>query len=270
MISETSEKRNELADKGVNELAHLVKKWNDRLTLQNLRLCERYLNNEIHIIVQLALTGTSGQAKLCDYVAVFQYADCVTRSKVERLLPNGIGPFDVRAVLTQPFTAVSQSVHHDASHRGSANDEMSVLVDIIQLVDQPEGLAPSIIRLGSVDEFFRARIDSLYLSQKLGFVFGRDIVNGELVRLARCSAVGLNELPNQMIEGGPQVVNGIADDAGKIVREFGQDFDPKDCASRLRVLLGNDSVTVGFAKGDKSLLKIVDVMFGPFDLEPNL
>src|SRR5271157_589060 len=50
----------------LNELRHAIQRFNDRITLKNLRLSERYAKSEIHILLQLRF----GNGQEC--VALFQ------------------------------------------------------------------------------------------------------------------------------------------------------------------------------------------------------
>src|SRR5206468_639711 len=43
------EERNELRDNPIDKMGQLMQKWNDRLTLDNLRFSERYVNHGLRI-----------------------------------------------------------------------------------------------------------------------------------------------------------------------------------------------------------------------------
>ena len=56
-----SEERKELTDNAIDKARQLMEKWKNRLTLDNLRLAERYLVGELEILVHLRI-GLPGYA----------------------------------------------------------------------------------------------------------------------------------------------------------------------------------------------------------------
>jgi len=49
-----------LSQDQLNELRHALQCWNDRITLKDLRLSERYANGEIHILLPSPIREWSG------------------------------------------------------------------------------------------------------------------------------------------------------------------------------------------------------------------
>ncbi len=104
--------RNEIGlerqDQSVNEINQLMQRWNQRITLRNLRLADRFLNVELHILLHLFIKP--GEM----WVACFEQ---------ER-------PRIVHPVSGEKTVMVS-------------GQEGTVLVDVIELVNSPERIVPA-------------------------------------------------------------------------------------------------------------------------------
>jgi hypothetical protein len=253
--------RTELRDNAVNKLRNLMQKWEDRITPDNLRLGERYVKNEIDLIVHFAFTGCSGHAN--DFIAVFQNAK--------------FGPGRPRNEVIEK-TSVSPRIgsgpigNRDGMLYGRTYEEVMVLVNNVKVMDKPKETVPglpTLVRFGCPDEFYGVRMDALYFTRKVGFATGRALCKGELMALLRLPTVNLNKLPDQMVQGGSKVMYGVADDTGNIVQVMPKHFDPEDFVSRLRILIHNETISVGIAEGGLNSFKITDVAFGPFDFRPD-
>ena len=257
------QERDELIDKVVDQSRRLMEKWNNRITLDNLRLGERYLEGNLDVVLHWEFVGRAGRAN--QFVAVFHHAQSASN------LPSGNRVELIRWPLTADFdfggTAQCGAPRHCHTY-----DQMAVLVENVKVVNQPQVIVPptpSLVRFGFPNEFYGTRRESLYYSRELGFVFGSRFADRKLVLSAGIRLTDHGELPDQVVQGRPEVVYGIADDTGEVMRDFGPDFDPKDLLSRLRILLEASSITVGFTKGRELLFKLSDVVVGPFDFRPD-
>jgi hypothetical protein len=68
-----------------------------------------------------------------------------------------------------------------------------------------------------------------------------------------------------VVQGAPEIVDGIPGNGAEVVGNGLSVSQIPDSLARLRVVLGFDWVSVG-DEVNPSLLKIKDVMFGPFNL----
>src|SRR5687767_2875202 len=59
---QTSEERIKAQNEAIHKVRKLLEQWKDRLTVRNMRLCERYLNGELKILVYLTRELGSGDA----------------------------------------------------------------------------------------------------------------------------------------------------------------------------------------------------------------
>src|SRR5882762_10001527 len=62
-----------------DQINKLIDRFSNRLTLENLKLIERYLKGELHILVNLRARGSD-----IEYVALFQWAQNIGRSDIDR------------------------------------------------------------------------------------------------------------------------------------------------------------------------------------------
>lgn len=271
------EKRQEPADDAINEMRQLVKKWDDRLTLDNLRIAERYLKGEVEFLIHLQVraVGPSDSRHFCVVVKNWN-ADslseghCAVDFRIHAPLDLGDQVAHGRMPELQQIWRERRSKTEAKILDGEGdNRQEAVLVEVVKLVEFPEAIVPALVRLGRVDETYRGRAHSLYLSRRAGFVFGETLANGEVSPVATGLPVCLNQLPRQVVEAASQLVSGFADDQGDVLGQRVSDLDAKDALSGLRVLLTQKSVWVGFAEGQNPGFEITDVVFGPFDFCPD-
>jgi hypothetical protein len=261
------EKRDKLVDNALDQLRALGQKWHDRLTLDNLRLCERYLDGTIELLIllrrQAALPFESH-----DFCAVLKHwehsgrrrgveeggkplADAIQQSPTLLGSEPGMG---VAAIAELPQPAMPD------------DEQEAVLVDVVKLAECPERSIPTLVRLDRLNESFRTRADSLYFSRGMGHVFGRSIIKREGGLLSGGGSVRLDQLPRQVVEAAPQVVDGITGNQGQVDWRLCPHLSPKNSLIGLRVIVAQDAIWAGFSKGADPAFEIADVVFGPFDL----
>jgi hypothetical protein len=73
-----------------------------------------------------------------------------------------------------------------------------------------------------------------------------------------------------MVESASKVLDAIPEDRSAGQRDFAFDSNPEYDISGLRVFLGNDGVWAGFLKDCQPGIEVVDVLFGPFDLDMHM
>jgi len=252
----------ERLDDMANDFRHTMKRFNNRMTFNNLRLSERYFKGEIHVLVHFRL-GNNGE-----YVASLQREYDVGRLCAEkhRILGGSIG---IEFNSQEPAFSVSNSAWRHAleSVRRTNGDQQFVLVDNVKGMEMPENLSgPSSVWFDIVNRFFGILPHSLYSSALLGYVFVGVLSNGE-VRLPQIfrsnSGRDRHNVIGQVVESRTQGMDCITDDQ----REAGFDrtyvSEVVSAISSLRIVIGLDSITV-LTKEVPCLLEVVDVYFGPF------
>jgi hypothetical protein len=149
------------------------------------------------------------------------------------------------------------------------NEQEAVLVEVVKFAENPEQTIPTLVRLDRLDETCRVRVHSLYFALKLGHVFGGSLIKRKGRSLIGGATVCFDQLPSQMVETGPQMLNSLPGNHRQLDWRLCPDLNPKNSISGLRVLLAQDAIWVGFAKGSNPAFEITDVVFGPFDFCPD-
>ena len=152
-----------------------------------------------------------------------------------------------------------------------ACNEQSVFVEVVKLVESPEIIVPTFIGLQDKDVFFSHWADFTYFSLQclrchlLGTLKHRKPDPPESF-LSDSRAVSYDELHNQVVERGPQVLNRIPSNKGDDLRDRLKTRNIMSSLRDLRVMLSRDFIRVGWAKERRNFdIQITDVLFGPFD-----
>jgi hypothetical protein len=247
-VLKSSKERLEVGNDSANEIRHMVESFQNRLTSDNLRLVERYVNSELKILVSGCLVCRSGE--ICHFLAEYQ------RSPV--LGKGDLAASDSHAPITQ--------------ERGSSQQE-PVLVNTVEIMDFQQCPIISCARLYSEESFFRAWPHALYFS----LADGRCILLGTIAdrkvgTSVRSPAASLNELPSKMIQRTSQIVDCISNEK----RNFTWNgFDTRDVEGGVldfgyRVRLCRDGIGLRFAESPNANVQISNVLFGPFNFEQDV
>ena len=254
-------KSSEQVDHVMNQVRQLMEKWKNRLTLDNLRLSERYLKGEIAIFIFWDIRGANQPNNFC---AVFEYGECPVRLPAERSAKR-----EMESNLRHIGSHIDRR-SSDAADSASSDKQEMMLVNNVKTVEFPEAPVPTVVRLERIDEAFRSRVHSLYFSPITGFVFGSSIVDGEVCLIGRHLAIGFNQLPCQVIERTPQIVNSIPGNQSKTVWNGDSLFNPMDFLSSLSIMLDSESIRISVPVDIHRTFQITNVMIGPFDFRPNI
>lgn len=224
-----------------DNLRHLPERFRDRLTLRNPKFVERYLKGEMQILILYILSRKHGE-----HVACFER------------FPSVVAGGDVMGMLRA-----------NAAKEHTDRDQESVLVDIVESVESPKGVIPSLVRCASVDTFFGRLRHTLYFSLRAGFVT-RGIVEDREAGVPKNPLIPRpvqpSELESQMIQCSPEIGEGIPGDDGNQRRNRSCAGEPIDHEIRsLRVRLSSNEIWVRVEECAKGDIKIVDMLFGPFD-----
>jgi hypothetical protein len=124
------EKRDELVNDLVNKVSEMMDRFNQRLRLNNLRLVERYIKAELHLLVHFVIRGADEQ-----FVAHLQRAQGIGWSEESRQF----GKFDAWKtgvdVLSEKTSRIYTKIK--ASESGTDSDQVAVLAEIVQLASAP-------------------------------------------------------------------------------------------------------------------------------------
>lgn len=234
--------------KGNNQVVHqitkMLKRFEHRLASNNIRLSERYINGEVHIITHFSLAGS-------DYVAVFER------------LPEGRKGEAADTFVTRPKE--TRNVDNRFRKVNRRDEQSVVLVGNVQFVENPEHILPTLIRVGSVNRIYSTLRHALYSSRSLGFVFRGLLPDRESGLLGMGRTVGVNELVSEVVKGTSEVVNSVSgDEANFDGRGLNIEY-AVNVISRLRVSLSLDSIWFAIEESFQGDFQITDVLFGPFN-----
>jgi hypothetical protein len=265
-----AEQGREKLNESVNKLDELKKRWNERLTLDNLDLTERYLKFElgVHVHLRYRVLAESGRDSV-DFCAIFQRERELGHDDADALRRRYLGEID-RGRIGVGIQNIGQGVGVDGARvrRADGHQEL-VFVRDVELVELPERVVCSLVRFGFLYEIHRSLRHSLYLSSVVGFKNIGTPEDGESGIVGDALAPGADYLANEQIEAGTEVVDAISYDCAPRERRLFGDFDPPDQISRIRLVITNGSVRLVLLEPLVPGLEITEVMFGPFDLYPN-
>jgi hypothetical protein len=259
------------SDEVANKVRRLIEKWNDRLTFDNLRLSERYLKGEIHILICFRY-GDSGE-----FVATIQ------REFSERLSVKEARQFSGGVFIFNPETVfISRDCfwrHTMGRITKSDCKQKMMLVDNVEAVDMPQNCATSsLVWFENLNSFDRVWPKSLYYSRRLGFIFRgslqlcskiSEVASNGKVQFSEGMAMPLRANPGQtiyeMVKSAPQTMNSVAGDEGRPIGNGECGGKIPNALSRLKVILTANDIGF-FNESKRSFLEVTNVFFGPFDL----
>jgi hypothetical protein len=264
--SKLGETRPEASDSAADKISKMLDRFNQRLTLDNLRLIERYVKSEIILLIHFHIHGASEQ-----YVAYFQRAHVVSGPE------KGIHFREIsRLERGQKAMLLLRSQHR--SHGGAAqiyasectsnSNDNTVLVDVVQSVEHPN-LVPlaSFVRLDLAKRIDSVLPQALFFSAKKGFVLLGCIENREIEfdLGSGGSEANKQQVTGQMIESTPQILDCVPSDGNNASGDGCNSRYLISQLSKLRVFLFNDAIGLGAEEGADLNMKIDDVFFGPFN-----
>jgi hypothetical protein len=234
-------------DNAADAIRDLNKRFQNRLTLDNPRFVDHYLEGELLILVRFRIGKIDK-----DFIACFQ------REK-------NIGGCNKN--FREHLRYTGRQANPDESR--SDRNNQAVFVDIVKAMEDPEISPPT-----SLVWFERAnRIDSvlphaLYFSWKSGFeFFGR---RGDQKTCLVPVSIGTSsanqvQLLSQVVQRTSQVIEDIPSDSREASWNGFGACDVIDQLSRIRIALGCDFVGLGVEKGADCRIEVIDMFVGPFN-----
>jgi hypothetical protein len=151
-------------------------------------------------------------------------------------------------------------------------DQGAVLVDIVQAVEDPEIIAlPAFVWFERSESVNCLLPHLLYFSANMLFVLRgfRGDEEAGFFPVVGSTASSQVELLGKMVEGGSEILDGVAQDDGNFLWDGLNVSHIVDWPSGLSVSLGGDFVGIGGHEGYDSVIEITDVLVGPFNFMPN-
>ena len=252
-LEPSGEGRNDALDK----CRELMERFEQRLTLDNPRLIQRYIASELYLLIRFRIGGIDEE-----------FIACLQREKGVLGSDEYTDRWRIKIGERPPHMLPHMRYEIESWKHRTNGDQQAVFVDIVKSVECPEIIIPTLVWFERVDCFERLIPRTLHFSVFLGFVFlgiacDREIYPDRIWRIV--PGVVTNNLVGQMVQGTHQVLNGIASNKGKT---FGGRLNARDVInelSRLRIALGPDSIGCGMEESSDLAVNITDVLFGPFN-----
>jgi len=228
-------------DNAIRELDQLGKRWHDRLTLDNLRLSERYMQFELEVVVTFARVGVPKE-----YCAIFRRDDASTGAE--------LGP-----------DSIYDPEELNVADRRPGGKNCLVFVRDVNLIEREERAIPSLVWLQPADKALNFLAGTLYVSNKGLFKLFTRSADGEAIA-ANLPAVSEDGAADQMVEGGSKVVSTVPNEQAELARDILHDLDLENVVVTMRPCLSRDSIWFSANERIDHRIKISQVLFGPFDL----
>lgn len=240
---------------------HLIERFNNGLALDNLRLVERYVNRELHILLKFRMVDGA------EFVACLQW-DAGDGDQM---------PFEVRSALTwmtvhedflelRSFTWRSAAAHV----RRAGGKQQAVLVNLVKFVDTPERIVPTFVWFDRMDRVFSLLPHALYFSVEEGrHVFCGIASNWETALRGNGATSLADEMAGKMVEGTSQVLQNVPDNQRDLQRHLGNALDVIGALLRIQIILEPNGIWLATPAGEcfkQDIPQVVDVLYGPFGL----
>ena len=273
----TTKEGRETLDVPLDKLDKLMQHLNERLTLDNLALTEGYLKGQfrVHVHLRHHILAASGRHPV-DYCAIFQ-RELAFGSGDVRGRREGLGGSQSASQIGVVGDHTSKVMDNRSLSHAHRYQEL-MLVNNVELVEPPEGVVRSLVRLGRLDEVYRSLRCSLYRSRRTGIKSigeaGSASEHGKLGTFADLIPLGTDQLAYQQIEGRAEVVDSIPEDGAPPKGRLARGFDLKDQVARIKLTKAEDSIWFWLPfwvqKPLDQSFQITDVLFSPFDLYPDI
>lgn len=240
-------------------LRHFVERLQNRLTLDNLRLVERYIKQELHFLVHFrARDGKEFIA--CLHRDTGKHFKCSTHE-------TGLGLRPRNGLLINRSLAWREAL---AAGRGTGREEQTMLVNLVKFMEFPEQEVSTLVWLEGINEFYRRWPNTLYFSTK----FNRLVLRGGLSYRETClcrnsAPPDSHEVAGKMVKSAPEIEQNIPRNQRNFGWNLGHMVDVRNTLLNVRIVLKPDEFAVitgwsGECSNDS--VQLVDVLFGPFDL----
>lgn len=229
-----------------SEAVELLQRWNDRLVFPLTELPKRYLRGDLGIILQ----GVAKEARI------------------------GFREFSL-LVQSDLFGKAMQGRRDGEVHQcGGIDDiQLPMLIESVHIVNDAQemvsGVVPSVVRLQVADKTADFPVaNSLYfsvISGNFSFTPWLRFANWKFDE-PRAVATGIlaRELPDDVIENGPQVVNRFPGEHGEAQRDHLASMIVNRFLPELVIKLGENWVLAILNEGVDLSFQIQDVLIGPF------
>ncbi len=192
------------AENALHELCELNDRFNDRLTVRNLRLVEHYVVGNLNICAEIGWRSKN-------FHAVFQRAD--RPGDIGRNLEGGSLPRQHRANRKRigPDADNGKIDVGDGGRIGSARRyDSTVFIESVEFMEYPKRSIPSLVWLQPMDEPLGVGLDALYFSYRVGFKSFDGATNGKTIAPPNLTTIRFNQNADKLVQRTPQIVNDVS------------------------------------------------------------
>lgn len=254
-MNQSLEAHNDALDK----IRQFNERWNDRLTSENLRLSERYVEGEIYALVCFKVPFYP-----VEQCALFHREQGLRSGKIDGLLRDGSG-WQLEQALERGLNnaAVYLESHFGDSH--SCGDEQTMLVNNVKLVEFPQHVVPSTVRLESVYSIFKGLGNSFCFSDRLGYVLLQTLADREVSMLQDVPSRIRDEAVSKVVQSGTEIMGSVTSQQRDTHGNRLELIQKISRGSIFDVKLGRDLIWVERKELSDLSVQITDVLFGPFN-----
>jgi hypothetical protein len=261
----SSKARQKATNESIDKITGLLERFEQRLTLDNLRLSERYVKGELDILVRFKVPrDTENQ------VALIRANLSVGRSEPSN--PGGQFALNPNCHIRGHFLQVPPSnVEAKFIDRENGSHQEPMLVDIVKVMEDPEGVVSSLIWFGSLNQIFSLARGALFLSAVRGQILLETILaleNWESRPIRACRSgpgMSTDQLKEKMVKRTSKVMGGISRDECNSARNWLALIQEIGRGVVFDVILGRDQIWLRGKKVGPLPIQVTDVLFGPFD-----
>lgn len=229
---------------GIRKLHQRLNKWK---VLEELNIAKEYLNGRLGVLVEF---------------------DNISRAQISHQPGSIIWP-NAKLVIAQSDDLsvwICDFNLFNASHAEDGRKRL-MLIENIEFMKSKEFFAqPSWMCLESAKEFRRVTSGCFY-SITQGLVFSGSLTKRKGRFAVLCTSINPDQFPCGMIEGATQIVNGISDEEGEVVRNAFAEFHIESEPASVRIRLESKRMFISRLIFGESAFQITDVLLGPFGLE---
>ena len=245
-------------DYAFDEIVELEQRWENRLGCDNFSIAKGYVDHRLKLVVDCLTYRRPGYGQ--KWRAVFKGFKPI----------SGVD-HDMRDFLYFFWREVEIGGRNESEASRSSScpsgDQKAVSVSDAQSVQLPKLIVPTLVGLQRLNESngFGGKFLYSFLGGSFKFLdipcYGeRDIVDVD----GRVVLKG--ETASSIVEGSSQILDGIADNEGEVVRDRFQDAELEMDLTSLVVFLDKSFIGIGLPKRFAGGTELLDVGFGPFNL----
>lgn len=250
----------EIKNDPCHHVREFIEHFDNRPTLDNLRLIERYCNQELHLLLKF---GVGDGVELLASLQWDEGNGAESTSQINSDLSSGMTGLDE---LSQHHFLTWR--HASSAIRRTGSEKQAVLVDVVKFMEMPERVVPAFVWFDRIDSVNRILPHALYFSTKsLSHVFIGSVRNREACLRTDLVPSNLDKMTGQVIKRTPEVLQNIASQETNVNRNVGDAVAIVRALSCCQIVLRSDGILWGVAAGEfgfQEPIQFHDLLIGPF------